>query len=171
MKIAIASDHAGFGLKNRILRYLAEKKVETVDFGTDGRDSVDYPDYAIQVAESVSKGKLDRGILICGTGIGMSITANKFPGVRAALCHNAVTAEASRRHNDANILVLGERVLDEETAVHIVRIWLETDFEAGRHQRRLDKIRAIEAAHPTPSGSSGDANPDSPDKTAVSDQP
>lgn len=148
MKIAIASDHAGFGLKNRILRQLAEKKVDAVDFGTDSRDSVDYPDYAVGVAESVSKGKLDRGILICGTGIGMSITANKFPGVRAALCHNAVTAEASRRHNDANILVLGERVLDEETAVQIVRIWLETDFEAGRHQQRLDKIRAIENTPP-----------------------
>lgn len=148
MKLAIASDHAGYGLKNRILRYLSEKKVNAVDFGTDGRDSVDYPDYAIQVAEAVSKGNLDRGILICGTGIGMSITANKFPGVRAALCHNAVTAETSRRHNDANVLVLGERVLDEETAVQIVRIWLETDFEAGRHQRRLDKIRAIEKTHP-----------------------
>lgn len=122
--------------------------MDAVDFGADGRDSVDYPDYAIQVAESVSKGTLDRGILICGTGIGMSITANKFPGVRAALCHNAVTAEASRRHNDANVLVLGERVLDEETAVQIVRIWLETDFEAGRHQRRLDKIRAIEKTPP-----------------------
>ncbi len=155
MKIAIASDHAGFGLKNRILRYLAEKKVEAVDFGTDGRDSVDYPDYAIEVADSVSKGKLDRGILICGTGIGMSIVANKFPGVRAALCHNAVTAEAGRRHNDANVLVLGERVLDEETAVQIVGIWLETDFEAGRHQRRLDKIRAIEEAHPDLPRSSG----------------
>lgn len=148
MKIAVASDHAGFGLKNRVLRYLAEKQVESVDLGTDGRNSVDYPDYAVEVAESVSKGKFDRGILICGTGIGMSIAANKFPGVRAALCHNAVTAEASRRHNDANILVLGERVLDEEEAVQIVRIWLETDFEAGRHQRRLDKIRAIEEAHP-----------------------
>lgn len=155
MKIAIASDHAGFGLKNRILRYLAEKKVETVDFGTDNRDSVDYPDYAIEVAESVSKEKFERGILICGTGIGMSITANKFPGVRAALCHNAVTAEAGRRHNDANILVLGERVLDEETAVQIVRIWLETDFEAGRHQRRLDKIRAIEKTRPDLPRSSG----------------
>jgi ribose 5-phosphate isomerase B len=162
MKIAIASDHAGFGLKNRILRYLAEEKVEAVDFGTDGRDSVDYPDYAIEVAESVSKGKLERGILICGTGIGMSITANKFPGVRAALCHNAVTAEASRRHNDANILVLGERVLDEEMAVQIVRIWLETDFEAGRHQRRLDKIRALEKAHPDPPRSSGGCSSQSP---------
>jgi len=147
MKIAIASDHAGFGLKNRILRYLAEKKVEALDLGTDGRDSVDYPDFACEVAESVSMGKTDRGILICGTGIGMSIAANKFPGVRAALCHNALTAEASRRHNDANILVLGERVLDEEAAIQIVRIWLETEFEAGRHQRRLDKIRAIEGAH------------------------
>ncbi|TAK02683.1 MAG: ribose 5-phosphate isomerase B [Candidatus Manganitrophaceae bacterium] len=155
MKIAIASDHAGFGLKNRILRFLAEKKMEPLDLGANGRDSVDYPDYAIEVAESVSKGKLDRGILICGTGIGMSIAANKFPGVRAALCHNALTAEASRRHNDANILVLGERVLDEETAVQIVGIWLETEFEAGRHQRRLDKIRAIEEARPIGPRSSG----------------
>lgn len=155
MKLAIASDHAGYGLKNRILRYLSEKKVNAVDFGTDGRDSVDYPDYAIQVAEAVSKGNLDCGILICGTGIGMSITANKFPGVRAALCHNAVTAEASRRHNDANVLVLGERVLDEETAVQIVRIWLETDFEAGRHQRRLDKIRAIEQGDSSRSSGGG----------------
>lgn len=154
MKIAIASDHAGFGLKNRILRYLAEKGVEADDLGTDGRDSVDYPDYAMEVAGSVSKGKSDRGVLICGTGIGMSIAANKFPGVRAALCHNALTAEASRRHNDANILVLGERVLDEETAIQIVRIWMETDFEAGRHQRRLDKIRAIEEARPNASQSS-----------------
>lgn len=155
MKLAIASDHAGYGLKNRILRYLSEKKVNAVDFGTDGRDSVDYPDYAIQVAEAVSKGNLDRGILICGTGIGMSITANKFPGVRAALCHNAVTAETSRRHNDANVLVLGERVLDEETAVQIVRIWLETDFEAGRHQQRLDKIRAIEQGDSSRSSGGG----------------
>ncbi|MBI3804953.1 MAG: ribose 5-phosphate isomerase B [Nitrospirae bacterium] len=149
MKIAIASDHAGFGLKSRIIRYLTEKKVETLDLGTHSRDSVDYPDYATRVAESVSKGEVDRGILICGTGIGMSIAANKFQRVRAALCHNDATAEASRRHNDANILVLGERVLDEEKAIEILRIWLTTEFEGGRHQNRLDKIQSIEASQQT----------------------
>lgn len=155
MKIAIASDHAGFGLKSRILRYLSEKKVEAADLGTHGRDSVDYPDYAVEVAEAVSKGKVDRGILICGTGIGMSIVANKVQGVRAALCHDEVTAHASRRHNDANILVLGERVLDEEKAVAVLETWLATEFEAGRHQRRLDKIRSIEAAQQAEPQSSG----------------
>ena len=144
MKITVASDHAGFGLKSRILRYLTEKKLEANDLGTDGRDSVDYPDYAVKVAKSVSQGESDRGILICGTGIGMSIAANKIRGVRAALCHNVTTAEVSRRHNDANILVLGERVLDEETALQIVETWLHSEFDAGRHQKRIEKIEAIE---------------------------
>jgi ribose 5-phosphate isomerase B len=144
MKITIASDHAGFGLKSRILHYLAGKPFETRDLGTDSRNSVDYPDYAVKVAKSVSDGQSDRGILICGSGIGMSIAANKIPGIRAALCHNVTTAEASRRHNDANILVLGERVLDEETALQIVEIWLHSGFEAGRHQKRIEKIDAIE---------------------------
>lgn len=147
MKISIASDHAGFGLKSRILRYLAEKNLETLDLGTASRDSVDYPDYAVEVAKSVSRGGSDRGILICGTGIGMSIAANKVPGVRAALCHNIVTAEASRRHNDANVLVLGERVLDEETALQVVETWLVLEFDAGRHQKRVEKIFDIEQAH------------------------
>lgn len=146
MKIAIASDHAGFGLKSRILRYLTEKNVETSDLGTASRDSVDYPDYAVKVAKSVSQGQSDRGILICGTGIGMSIAANKVPGVRAALCHNVATAETSRRHNDANVLVLGERVLDEETALQIVETWLQSGFDAGRHQKRIEKIQEIEQA-------------------------
>ncbi|MFQ5779474.1 MAG: ribose 5-phosphate isomerase B [Nitrospiria bacterium] len=144
MKITIASDHAGFEFKRRIRRYLSEKNIEHLDVGTDNNDSVDYPDYAIKVAESVSKGEIDRGILICGTGIGMSIVANKFRGVRAALCHNATTAEASRRHNDANILVLGGRVLDEEEVLSIVEVWLQTDFDGGHHQRRLEKILEIE---------------------------
>jgi ribose 5-phosphate isomerase B len=144
MKLRIASDHAGFGLKSRILRYLAEKNIESVDMGTDNGDSVDYPDYAVAVAEAVSKDQSDRGILICGTGIGMSIVANKLPGVRAALCHDTMTAEASRQHNDANILVLGGRVLDEKTALQIVQVWLETEFDGGRHQRRIDKIKDIE---------------------------
>ncbi len=147
MKITLASDHAGFDFKTRILHYLSENNIEGLDLGTDNSNSVDYPDYAIKVARMISEGKTDRGILICGTGIGMSIVANKFSNVRAALCHNKETAEASRRHNDANILVLGGRVLREDTALLIVSVWLNTPFDGGRHQDRIDKIRAIEEAH------------------------
>ncbi len=144
MKTIVASDHAGFKLKARILTFLSENKIEGVDLGPDGDISVDYPDFAVKVAEQVSAGERTRGILICGTGIGMSITANKFNGVRAALCHNEATAEASRRHNDANILVLGGRVLTEDMALKIVDIWLNTPFDGGRHQGRIDKIQSIE---------------------------
>lgn len=144
MQIAIASDHAGYDLKHRILTYLSEQKIAWDDLGTDGHDSVDYPDYAAQAASLVSEGVVKRGILVCGTGVGMSITANKFPGVRAALCHNLETAEASRRHNDANILVLGGRVLEKTKALSILKTWLNTPFDGGRHQRRIDKIRDIE---------------------------
>ena len=144
MKISIASDHAGFEFKRRILQYLSEQEIEGVDLGTDNNNSVDYPDYAIKVAQLVSEGVIDRGILICGTGIGMSIVANKFSGVRAALCHNEATAAASRRHNDSNILVLGERVLTEKEALLIVEVWLHTAFDGGHHQQRLDKIKEIE---------------------------
>lgn len=144
MKITLASDHAGFDYKSQILRYLSENHVDTIDLGTDGDRSVDYPDYAVKVAKRVSEGLNDRGILICGTGIGMSIVANKFPRVRAALCHNLETAEASRRHNDANILILGARILDLDVALSIVAIWLKTPFEGGRHQKRLDKLQEIE---------------------------
>ncbi len=152
MKIIVASDHAGFEFKSRILRYLSENKIETIDLGTETNDSVDYPDYASKVAKLISKGEIDRGILICGTGIGMSIVANKFAGVRAALCHNLETAEASRRHNDANILVLGSRVLTEAVALSIVETWLNTAFDGGRHQDRVDKIHAIEKSHGTVNG-------------------
>jgi len=144
MKIIVASDHAGFEFKNHILRYLSDNKVETLDLGTENNHSVDYPDYASKVAKLISAGDVDQGILICGTGIGMSITANKFRGVRAALCHNLETAEASRRHNDANILVLGSRILTEATALSIVETWLNTPFDGGRHQNRVDKIHTIE---------------------------
>lgn len=144
VKIAIASDHAGVGLKDKIVQFLRELGQPVSDFGTHSRDSVDYPDYGIQVAQAVSGGKSERGILLCSTGIGMSIVANKFPGVRAALCHDPLTAEVSRLHNDANILVLGERVLKEETALEIVRVWLTTGFEGGRHARRVAKIAEIE---------------------------
>lgn len=145
MKIAIASDHAGIDLKNTLVELLKNLGHEVVDFGAHNRDSVDYPDYGIPVAEQVSEGKVDRGVLICGTGIGMSIVANKFPHVRAALCHDPFTAKVSRQHNDANILVLGQRVLEEEKAQEITRIWLDTGFEGGRHERRIRKIEDIES--------------------------
>jgi len=145
MRAAIGCDHAGVGLKNEILPILEELVIEWKNFGTDSKESVDYPDFGERVAEEVSKGNFDRGILICGTGIGMSIVANKFPGIRAALCNDAYSAKMSRLHNDANVLILPGRVIDNEVAKIIVKIWFSTPFEGGRHQRRLDKIKAIEA--------------------------
>lgn len=145
MKIAIGCDHAGTALKNEILPVLKELSVEWINFGTDTEESVDYPDFGEKVSDAVSSGKVDRGILICGTGIGMSIVANKFPGVRAALCSETFSAKMSRLHNDANILVLPGRVIDKETAKEIVKVWFTTPFEGGRHQGRLDKIKTIEA--------------------------
>jgi len=143
--IVIASDHGGFALKSKVARLLQDELgVEVRDLGTFSDESVDYPDYGSQVAKAVASGEADRGILICGTGIGMSIIANKFPGVRAALCHNTQTAQLSREHNDANILVMGERVLGESVALDIVRTWFGTDFDGGRHQRRIDKIHQLE---------------------------
>lgn len=144
MKIVIASDHAGVDLKDKILKLLKELHHEVADFGVHNRDSADYPDYGIPVAEAVSEGKAERGILICGTGIGMSIVANKFPRVRAALCYDPFTAKISRLHNDANILVLGERVLEDKRALEMVKLWLSTGFDGGRHERRLKKIEEIE---------------------------
>jgi len=144
MKVAIASDHAGLELKTEIHRLLKERQIEPLDLGTETADSVDYPDYGTRVAEAVSIGKVQRGILVCGTGIGMSIVANKFSGVRAALCHDLPTAKISRQHNDANILVLGGRVLEDKTALEMVAAWLETEFEGGRHARRVQKISEIE---------------------------
>ena len=145
MRAAIGCDHAGVGLKNEILPILEELAIEWKNFGTDSEESVDYPDFGERVAEEVSKDNFDRGILICGTGIGMSIVANKFPGIRAALCNDAYSAKMSRLHNDANVLILPGRVIDNEAAKIIVKIWFSTPFEGGRHQRRLDKIKAIEA--------------------------
>ncbi|MBI4686775.1 MAG: ribose 5-phosphate isomerase B [Nitrospirae bacterium] len=145
MKIAIGCDHGGTALKKEILPVLKELSIEWEDFGTDTDESVDYPDFGERVSQAVSNGKVDRGILICGTGIGMTIVANKFPRVRAALCNEIYCAKMSRLHNDANLLVLGGRIVDKETARQIVQIWFTTPFEGGRHQRRLDKIRAIEA--------------------------
>ena len=147
MKLAIGADHGGVELKQEIVKFLQSiKNIEVSDFGTTTRDSVDYPDYGRTVSEAVSQGTVDRGILICGTGIGMSIVANRFPRVRAALCHDNFTARMSRLHNDANVLVMGERVIGRGVALDIVKAWLETEFEGSRHQRRLDKIREIETS-------------------------
>jgi len=144
MTIAIASDHAGRELKEDIKTFLTETGSEWVDLGTDGDESVDYPDYGIPVAEGVGSGKYEKGILICGTGIGMSIVANKFAGVRAALVNDLYTTRMAKEHNDANILVVGGRVVGKGIAREMVRVWLESQFEGGRHQRRLDKIKDIE---------------------------
>lgn len=142
--LVVGSDHGGYELKMAILELLRERSVECADLGTNGSASVDYPDFAEKVASVVSSGEAQLGILICGTGIGMSISANKFPGVRAALVHDEFTAEMARKHNNANILVMGGRVLTPESGRKLVEIWLDTQFEGGRHQGRLDKISAIE---------------------------
>ncbi len=144
MEISIGCDHAGFDLKEKVKRLLEETSHEVSDEGAFSEESVDYPDFAARVARAVSEGTVEKGILICGTGIGMSIVANKFEGVRAALCHNLETAQMSRLHNDSNVLALGSRVLEPEVALNIVREWLQTDFDGGRHQRRLDKIKGLE---------------------------
>jgi ribose 5-phosphate isomerase B len=140
MKIAIGSDHRGLELKRRLILSLGEAGHEVVDVGPDNPESVDYPDYAFPVALAVSSGRADRGVLLCGTGIGMCIAANKVQGVRAAPCHDPITAEMSRRHNDANVLCLSADLLGEELVDRMVRLWLDTPFEAGRHARRVDKI-------------------------------
>jgi len=144
MKIAIGCDHGGFELKEAVKNFLAENGYEYQDFGTHDTQSCDYPDIAVPVAKSVAAGEFDRGILICGTGIGIGIAANKVAGIRAALCHDTFSAHASREHNNANILTMGQRVIGQGLALDIVKIWLNTEFEGGRHQRRIDKIHEQE---------------------------
>lgn len=144
MKVIIGSDHAGLELKKEIIVLLKDMGMECADYGTDGPQSVDYPDFGEKVAGAISAGKADRGILICGTGIGMSIVANKFGGVRASLCNDLFTARMSRQHNDANILVIGGRIVGRDLALEIVRIWFSTAFEGKRHLNRLNKISQIE---------------------------
>ena len=144
MKVAVASDHRGIRVKEQILTQLAELGHTGVDCGPVESGSVDYPDYAAVVARTVAGGDADRGVLICGTGMGMCIAANKFPGVRAVTCHDDVTAEMSRRHNDANVMCLSADLLGERLLGRIVEIWLRTPFEGGRHQRRLEKIEQLE---------------------------
>ena len=143
-KIAIGSDHAGFGLKEEVLGLLKGRNIDIVDCGTNSVESVDYPDFGARVSELVSSGEVDRGILICGTGLGMSMVANKYPKVRAALCNDLFSAKMSRMHNDANVLVLGGRVIGKDLAAEIVKVWLTTPFEGDRHLKRLQKIKKIE---------------------------
>lgn len=142
--IAIGSDHGGFELKNHIVKYLEEKGYDIKDYGVYNEDNVDYPDCAKPVCEAVMSGEAERGILLCGTGIGISIAANKHKGIRAALCSDVYSAVMSRQHNNANILCMGGRVLGRELAFMITDAWLETEFEGGRHIRRIEKIHEIE---------------------------
>lgn len=144
MKIAIGSDHGGYGLKSEIINHLKGKNIEVKDFGTFSEESCDYPDYALKVAEEVAQENFELGILICGTGIGIGIAANKVPGVRAALCSDTFSAHACREHNNANILTIGERVVGYGLALDIVDTFLNAKFEGGRHDRRINKISEIE---------------------------
>ena len=143
MKIAMASDHGGLDLKNRVKQYLEECGHQVVDFGTYTADSCDYPDFARPCAEAVANGSCERGIVVCTTGIGVSIVANKVKGVRCALCTNSDIATMTRRHNNANVLAMGQRYVDFDTAKQIVNAFLSTPFDGGRHQRRVDKIETL----------------------------
>lgn len=144
MRISVGSDHRGVQVKKQIISLLGQLGHETNDIGTQSEESVDYPDIAAEVARRVSDGEADRGILICGTGIGMTIAANKFPGVRAAPCHDDLTAEMSRRHNDLNVLCLSADLLGVKLIDRMVEIWLETEFDGGRHARRVEKIADLD---------------------------
>lgn len=144
MKIAIAADHAGFEEKEKVKKTLDELGVDYTDMGTNSPDSVDYPDYARKVGEAVVKGEFDKGILVCGSGTGMAIAANKVPGIRAAVAWNEEIARLSRQHNNANVLSLAARFIPDGEQAKIVKAWLETDFEGGRHERRVEKIEQIE---------------------------
>lgn len=149
-RIALGADHAGYQVKSRIKEFLQEKGFEVIDFGTHSDESVDYPDYAKLVAQSVSQAESDRGILVCGTGLGMAIAANKLRGIRAATCNDTYTARMAAEHTDANVLCVGARVVDADHALAIVQEWLKGKFGAGRHQRRIDKITELERPLPIP---------------------
>lgn len=144
MKVAVSSDHRGYHAKERLKEYLQTAGFAVLDFGCDSPASCDYPDFALTGAKSVARGEADRGIFFCGTGIGTSIAANKVRGIRAALCHDELTAELSRRHNNANVLCLSADMLGDEFIRRIVDVWLKTDYEGGRHDRRLQKIADFE---------------------------
>jgi ribose 5-phosphate isomerase B len=145
--IGIASDHGGFDLKENIVSFLSELGYELSNMGPDNSNSVDYPDYALKIAQAITKNKVSRGIVICGTGIGMSIVVNRFPGIRGSLCSDVFTAKLSREHNDSNILIMGGRVVGHGLAKEIVKVWLNTPFEGGRHQKRLDKINQLDISN------------------------
>jgi len=145
MKVILTADHAGMSIRNEVISLLKEMNIEYEDTGCDCSASVDYPDYALPAAKRVASGEFDRGIFICGTGIGMSIAANKVNGIRCALVHDCFTAKATRQHNNSNILAMGERVIGPGLAREIARIWLETEFEGGRHENRIGKIAAYES--------------------------
>lgn len=147
MIIGLASDHAGYDLKSGISTYLSQRGIEFKDFGCFSKDRVNYVDFAVEAMEGLISGVCDRAILVCGSGLGMAIVANKYAGVRATPCCDEYTAEMSRSHNNANCLALGGRILPLDEALLIVKIWLETEFEGGRHQERLDKIKALEQEH------------------------
>ncbi len=138
--VAIASDHAGYEMKTALKEEISSLGYGVLDLGTDSPDSVDYPDFAHALAEAVTQGKAGQGVLVCGSGIGVSITANRHPGIRAALCHNAETARLSRQHNNANVLAMGERIIGVDVARECLRAFLETEFEGGRHARRVAKM-------------------------------
>ena len=144
MRIAIGSDHGGYGYRKLLIPFLQEMGHTVEDFGCPTLDSVDYVDYAIPVAEGVAAGRFDRGIVICGTGVGVSISANKVKGIRCALCGDSVTAKLTRAHNDSNVLAMGQRIIGEEAMKDIVSVWLSTPFEGGRHTRRIEKIAQYE---------------------------
>ncbi|WP_462410228.1 ribose 5-phosphate isomerase B [Neobacillus sp. Marseille-QA0830] len=147
MKVALASDHGGVNIRKEIASLLDELNIAYEDFGCDCTTSVDYPDYALPVAEKVASGEFDRGILICGTGIGMTIAANKVKGIRCALCHDTFSAKMTRAHNDSNILAMGERVVGPGLAREIAQVWLTGEFEGGRHANRIGKITEYEEKH------------------------
>lgn len=144
MKIAVACDHGGFRLKNVIIEELKRLGYEVEDFGTYSEESCDYPDFAAKAARAVASGECEKGVVVCGTGIGVSMTCNKIHGIRCALCHDVFSAKATRAHNDANMLAMGQRVIGEGLALEILRAWLSTDFEGGRHVRRIEKMMALE---------------------------
>ncbi|MCD7892270.1 MAG: ribose 5-phosphate isomerase B [Erysipelotrichaceae bacterium] len=144
MKIAVACDHGGFRLKNVLIQEMKNQGYEVVDFGTYNEDSCDYPDYAVKAARAVASGDCEKGVVVCGTGIGVSMTCNKVHGIRCALCHDVFSAKATRAHNDANMLAMGQRVIGEGLAVEILNAWLNTEFEGGRHVQRIEKMMKIE---------------------------
>ena len=140
MRVAVASDHGGYKLKEKVKEYLESRDIDVIDLGTNSEESVDYPEYGRACAKAVAGGEADRGIVCCGTGIGISIAANKVSGLRCGLCTNVEMAKLTRQHNDANMLAMGGRIIDDETAMAITEAFIDTEFEGGRHQRRIDKI-------------------------------